>query len=87
MMKNASPSIDRSTSISTATDAFTCAHCGATITPRTKFVRKSYNGQEWLLCLPCHKGFKDLCNEIAGNAASFYLVRSARKSFRRLAAS
>ena len=86
MMKSAYPSTDSSTNISTARTVFACAHCGGTIQPRVECVRKTYHGQEWVLCMSCHKDFKKLCNEIAGNAMSFYLVRTARKTFRRLAA-
>ncbi len=87
MMKSAYASTDSSTNISTSTTVFACAHCGGTIHPRVKCVRKTYNGQEWILCLSCNEAFKKLCNEIAGNAMSFYLVRTARKTFRRLAGS
>ena len=85
MMKSASSSTDSSTNISTARTVFACAHCGGAIQPRVKCVRKTYNGHEWVLCMSCHKNFKDLCNEIAGNTIRFYLVRTARKTFRRLA--
>jgi predicted metal-binding protein len=85
MMKSAYSSTDSMTNIRMATTVFACAHCGGAIQPRVEHVRKSYNGQEWILCMSCHKAFKDLCNEIAGNAMSFYLVRTARKTFRRLA--
>ena len=85
MMKSAFASTDSSTNISTARTVFACAHCGGTIPPRVEYVRKTYNGQEWILCLSSNEAFKKLCNEIAGDAMSFYLVRTARKTFRRLA--
>jgi len=87
MMKSAYSSTDSMTDIRSTKTVFACAHCGGTIHPRIKCVRKTYNGQEWILCLSCNEAFQNLCNEIAGNAMSFYLVRTARKTFRRLAAS
>ena len=85
MMKSAYSSTDSMTNISTARTVFACAHCGGTIQPRVEHVRKTYHGQEWILCLSCNEAFQELCNEIAGKAMSFYLVRTARKTFRRLA--
>jgi transcription elongation factor Elf1 len=87
MMKTAHSSTDTATNISTAKSVFVCAHCGGSTHPRVQCVRKTYNGQDWLLCLSCHEAFQKLCNDIAGKAKSFYLVRTARRNFRRLAAS
>ena len=87
MMKSAPSSTDPATDISIAKTVFVCAHCGGSTHPRVQCVRKTYNGQQWLLCLSCHEDFKKLCSEIADKAKSFYLVRTARRNFRRLAAS
>jgi len=87
MMKSVSSSTDSRTFIENAKARLVCAHCEVTIQPRTECVRKNYNGEEWVLCVACHEAFQNLCNEIAGKAMSFHLVRTARKTFRRLAQS
>jgi hypothetical protein len=85
MMKSVSTSTGSTTFIETAKTALSCAHCEVAIQPPMECVRKNYNGQEWVLCMACHEAFQNLCNEIAGKAMSFHLVRTARKTFRRLA--
>jgi hypothetical protein len=85
MMKSASSSTDNVTVIETARARLACAHCEGAIQPPMECVRKNYNGQEWVLCMACHEAFRNLCNEIAGKAMSFHPVRTARKTFRRLA--
>ncbi|HUJ71441.1 MAG TPA: hypothetical protein VLZ30_04300 [Verrucomicrobiae bacterium] len=85
MMKSASSSTRNTTFIETAKTLLVCAHCEVAIRPPMECVRKNYNGEEWVLCMACHDAFQKLCNEIAGKAMGFHLVRTARKHFRRLA--